>query len=128
MPYNRQQESVQTMYKPTSERDVLTTIQRQKETKMPHWKVAESFGPAITAADISRILHGVFPKGEAKREALGLPPVCPTCWRKYPKPPRVVPDWLEQAVANLVALEANAGPKPPLRVYGRGGKLAQIGD
>lgn len=37
---------------------------------------------SITHGDIYRILHGEFPIGFQKREALGLPPICPYCKRK----------------------------------------------
>jgi hypothetical protein len=74
----------------------------------------------ILHTDIERILLGKFPKGEQKRSSLGLPPICPTCYRYLPKPPRVIPDWLKQATENLAALEKSAPAR--VRLYGRGGK------
>jgi hypothetical protein len=67
-------------------------------------------------------LQGYDPKREETRTRLRLPPVCVTCGSKI-KRVRVVPAWLNEAVANLQRLEAAAQPKPDkYRVYARGGK------
>jgi hypothetical protein len=67
-------------------------------------------------------LQGYDPRREETRTRLGLPPICVTCGSKI-KRMRVVPEWLNEAVANLQRLEAAAQPKPDkYRVYARGGK------
>jgi hypothetical protein len=57
-----------------------------KARKMTCVEIAGKYGKPVTAADISRILHNVFPKNQAKREALGLSPICVTCYRRIPRP------------------------------------------
>jgi hypothetical protein len=66
------------------------------------------------------IADGYEPKRQTTRDRLGLTLICVACGTRIK---RVVPDWLNQAVANLQRLEAAATPKPDeYRVYARGGK------
>ena len=69
------------------------------------------------------IAGGYDPKNVETRTRLDLPPICPACYQKLPKPPRVIPDWLKQAVEILRERE-QAVPIGP-RVYGRGGVRAK---
>ena len=83
--------------------------------------LASEYGNEITCADLSRILaHGKFPRGAQKRAALGLAPVCPVCYQKMPRPPRLTkydPDEMKAVVAFLQERELTSR-----KVYGRGGK------
>jgi hypothetical protein len=111
---------VQSLYSETS---VQRDTQVKKDAGMSLRQIAKLYGKPITHADIERILVGVFPIGAAKRLALHVAPVCAKCEQPLPKPKRVVPAWLEEAVANLQRLEAGAQPKADgYRVYARGGK------
>lgn len=63
------------MYKIKSDKDVFEYVLGLKSRKMSTRKIAEDYGSPITCADISRLLHGIFPKGTAKRAVLELPPI-----------------------------------------------------
>jgi hypothetical protein len=115
------------MYKAKIEPDVLTDIQVQRAAKKSLRQIAAAYGRPITHGDIGRILHGVFPKGEAKRAALRLPPVCPACTQRLPRQPRLLPDWLLEAMQNLAELEVKVKPSPEEnRVYARGGERVRF--
>lgn len=87
-----------------TEKDVLTDVLAQKAAKMSLRNIGDTYGKPVTHNDIGRILHGIFPKGKGKRAALHLPPICPACRRRVPRP-RVTSDWpLDEAVANLKRL------------------------
>ena len=115
--------AVQRAYRARNEADVLADIQTQKDAPTSLRKIAAGYGKPITHGDVWRILHGVFPKGEAKRAALHLPPVCPACTRRLPRARLPLPEWLLKAMQDLAELEAKAQPWPDeKRVYARGGK------
>jgi len=109
-----------------SEIDVQRDVQAKKNAGMSLRAIAKIYGKPILFTDIDRILKGKFPAGEEKRKALHIPPVCPVCYRILPKPPRQVPTWLVQAVANLQRLEAAANVPDAQRVYARGGKRVRL--
>ena len=113
-------------YKTKTEQDVLTDIQAQRATPMTLRQIAATYGQLITHGDIARILHGIFPKGTAKRYALHLAPVCPACTQRLPRQPRPLPAWLLEAVQNLVELEKKASHPTRARVYARGGKRVRM--
>ena len=69
------------------------------------------------------------PKLLATRMRLGLPPVCPECHQRLPKPPRparVVR--FDPAQMDAVITFLREREKPTIRVYGRFGKPAKIGE
>ena len=85
------------MYKPKDEADLSQYVLGMLAFKMTTRSIAASYGDPITCADISRISRGKYPKGEGKRLALGLPPICPVCYRRIPHPRPPVPAWVTQA-------------------------------
>jgi hypothetical protein len=120
IPENEAKRPVQTVYTETTvQRDVAA----KRNAGMSLRQIAKSYGSPILHTDIERILAGIFPVGMAKRQALHIPPVCSKCEQALPKPKRIVPAWLVEAVTNLQQLEKTAQPKPDkYRVYARGGK------
>jgi hypothetical protein len=75
------------------------------------------------------VMEGYEPKTLKTRTRLGWPPVCPTCYQPLPKPPRPArvvrfdPAQMDAVIAFLRERE-----KPTIRVYGRFGKPAKIGE
>ena len=67
------------------------------------------------------VMDGYEPKKPETRTRLGLPPVCPECHQKLPKPARVVKFDPAQMDAVIAFLRSRERPLP--RVYARGGKL-----
>jgi hypothetical protein len=107
--------------------DLRSNLQQRYDAGESLRTIARTFGGTITHGDIARVLQGVFPAGAGKRDALGIPPVCSTCYQALPKPPREVPAWLDAAVGSLRQLETVANvPLGKKRVYGRGGKRVDI--
>ena len=64
---------------------------------------------------------GYEPRLIETRTRLGLPPICPECHQKLPKPARVVKFDPVQMDAVIAFLRSRERPLP--RVYARGGKL-----
>lgn len=95
--------AVHRMDKAKNEEDVLADVRAQK-TEMTLRQIAAYYGQPIIYSDVWRILHGIFPKGRGKRAALHLAPVCPACTQRLPRPERVTPPWLDEAVGNLERL------------------------
>jgi len=89
-------------------------------------KIARSYGKPITHGDIGRILKSrKYPACPEKRLVLGLPPTCPVCYQRIPRPPRQIQPWVLEAMANLQRLETAANVAPDEhRVYAPGGKRA----
>jgi hypothetical protein len=67
-----QQDDVQNLYKPLTEKDASSEIKRLK-SQMTTRQIAAYFGPHLTAADVSRGANGVFPRNKIKRFEFGLP-------------------------------------------------------
>jgi hypothetical protein len=80
-------------------------------------------GEPDTGMTYKIVVDGYEPKKVETRTRLGLPPVCPECHQRLPRPPRVVkfdPVQMEAVIAFLRERE-----KPTIRVYARGGKLVK---
>jgi len=86
MPSKRKKQSVQKVYNEEKAKD---DIQYMRVIGMSYRDISGHYGMPITYGDIQRIVvHGQFPKGEAKRKQLSLPalapapapaPVCVSC-------------------------------------------------
>ena len=100
-----------------------------KHAELNSWRKAAKSCGVITAGGrpnpglaLRIATKGYDPKRQETRDRLGLPPICVTCGQKV-KYVRHIPSWLEEAVGNLLQLEAAANPPPEqTRVYARGGK------
>jgi hypothetical protein len=112
----------------TISEDELEQVLKQRNEHESLRQIARSYdGRLITHGDIGRAIHGRFPVSDAKRHALDIAPICPTCYQVLPKPPRQIPAWLKEVTATLQRLESAAhAPADPIRVYARGGKRVRL--
>jgi hypothetical protein len=109
--------------------DQLAQKLRQKHAELSSWpktsvacKVLTADGRPDPALALRIATKGYEPKRFETRLRLGLPPICVTCGQRF-KRVRHVPAWLDEAVANLQKLEAEANiPLEENRVYSRAGK------
>ena len=107
--------------------DQLTRQLQKKYTGIASWRTVAVACKVLTADGrpnpglAQRIAKkGYEPKRFETRIRLGLAPICVTCGQKV-KRVRHVPTWLDEAVANLQKLEAEANvPLEEKRIYSRG--------
>ena len=112
--------------------DQLAKNLRQKHAQTHSWPKTSVACKVLTADGrpdpslAQRIAEdGYEPKRTETRQRLGLAPICINCGQKV-KRVRHVPAWVEQATANLSALETTANAPDANRVYSRGGKRAHF--
>ena len=103
-------------------------IQEARGVGAHWWDIANQLGVSGPDGNPSpglakRIADGYEPRKPETRTRLGLPPICPECHQKLPKPARVVKFDPAQMDAVIAFLRAREKPLP--RIYARGGNIAK---